>query len=191
MHALLHHTSLSQHPFFSLARPSTSGKEHRRPHQLGTREDGTRIPEKLSPPCVWRGPKNKVACYQAIEETGSPAGGSRNQRRSCVGLTTVIDALRPSRLRPSRKFLQVTGIGREMILRSKLAEELRDYQIRSQRKYWVALSFFSAKPQISTRSINIICKSCFFPLVVSESPQEVHYVIKGARRTKACRGPGS
>ncbi|XP_020598015.1 uncharacterized protein LOC110037649 isoform X2 [Phalaenopsis equestris] len=38
-----------------------------------------------------------------------------------------------------------------MIQRSKLAEELRDYQIRSQRKYWVVLLFFSAKPQISTR----------------------------------------
>ncbi|KAI0501420.1 hypothetical protein KFK09_016365 [Dendrobium nobile] len=38
-----------------------------------------------------------------------------------------------------------------MIQRSKLAEELRDYQIRSQRKYWVVLSCFSAKPQISTR----------------------------------------
>ncbi|KAL0914513.1 hypothetical protein M5K25_014862 [Dendrobium thyrsiflorum] len=38
-----------------------------------------------------------------------------------------------------------------MIQRSKLAEELRDYQIRSQRKYWVVLSCFSAKAQISTR----------------------------------------
>lgn len=38
----------------------------------------------------------------------------------------------------------------EMITRSKLVEQLRDYQIRSYHK-WGALSFFSPNPQISTR----------------------------------------
>ncbi|KAI4314854.1 hypothetical protein L6164_027721 [Bauhinia variegata] len=36
-----------------------------------------------------------------------------------------------------------------MITRSKLVEQLRDYQIRSQHKY-SALTFFSAKPHINT-----------------------------------------
>ncbi|KAK8956631.1 hypothetical protein KSP39_PZI000323 [Platanthera zijinensis] len=57
-----------------------------------------------------------------------------------------------------------------MILRSKLAEELRDYQIRSQRKYWVALSFFSAKPQISTRqdvAVALLWGFIFFLLFVA------------------------
>ncbi|KAH7665123.1 hypothetical protein IHE45_13G011600 [Dioscorea alata] len=37
-----------------------------------------------------------------------------------------------------------------MITRSKLVEQLRDYQIRSHHK-WGALSFFSPNPQISSR----------------------------------------
>ncbi|XP_020582331.1 uncharacterized protein LOC110025961 isoform X2 [Phalaenopsis equestris] len=37
-----------------------------------------------------------------------------------------------------------------MITRSQLVEELREYQIRSQRK-WAALLIFSPKPQIRNR----------------------------------------
>ncbi|RRT57183.1 hypothetical protein GW17_00030803 [Ensete ventricosum] len=37
-----------------------------------------------------------------------------------------------------------------MITRSKLVEQLREYQIRSQHK-WGALTAFSPKPQITTR----------------------------------------
>ncbi|CAL9049070.1 unnamed protein product [Musa banksii] len=37
-----------------------------------------------------------------------------------------------------------------MITRSKLVEQLREYQIRSQHK-WGALTAFSSKPQITTR----------------------------------------
>ncbi|RZC45209.1 hypothetical protein C5167_038152, partial [Papaver somniferum] len=37
-----------------------------------------------------------------------------------------------------------------MITRSKLVEQLRDYQLRSQHK-WAKLTFFSPKPQIITR----------------------------------------
>lgn len=38
----------------------------------------------------------------------------------------------------------------EMITRSKLVEQLREYQIRSQHK-WAALTSFSPKPHITTR----------------------------------------
>ncbi|KAI3851330.1 hypothetical protein MKX03_023086 [Papaver bracteatum] len=38
-----------------------------------------------------------------------------------------------------------------MITRSKLVEQLRDYQLRSQHK-WAKLTFFSPKPQIITRA---------------------------------------
>uniref|UniRef100_A0A5B7BR03 Uncharacterized protein n=1 Tax=Davidia involucrata TaxID=16924 RepID=A0A5B7BR03_DAVIN len=56
-----------------------------------------------------------------------------------------------------------------MITRSKLVEQLRDYQIRSQHKC-PALTIFSPKPHISTWAdvaVAIFCASLFCVLVVS------------------------
>ncbi|CAA6667440.1 unnamed protein product [Spirodela intermedia] len=50
-----------------------------------------------------------------------------------------------------------------MITRSKLAEQLRDYQIRSQHK-WALLTIFSPKPQINSRADVIEALSCAFLL---------------------------
>ncbi|RZR83352.1 hypothetical protein BHM03_00009944 [Ensete ventricosum] len=50
-----------------------------------------------------------------------------------------------------------------MITRSKLVEQLREYQIRSQHK-WGALTAFSPKPQITTR---FPVPSLFVLLIVS------------------------
>ncbi|KAJ0981908.1 hypothetical protein J5N97_010163 [Dioscorea zingiberensis] len=58
-----------------------------------------------------------------------------------------------------------------MITRSKLVEQLRDYQIRSHNK-WGALSYFSPKPQISTRRdviVAILWALLFFLLAISSS----------------------
>ncbi|KAF7809735.1 Complement factor I light chain like [Senna tora] len=56
-----------------------------------------------------------------------------------------------------------------MITRSKLVEQLRDYQIRSQHKY-SALTIFSPKPYITTRvdvAVAVVFALMFCMLVVS------------------------
>ncbi|XP_008785665.1 uncharacterized protein LOC120113250 [Phoenix dactylifera] len=45
-----------------------------------------------------------------------------------------------------------------MITRSKLVEQLREYQIRSQHK-WAALTSFSPKPHITTRQDVVVALS--------------------------------
>ncbi|KAF8405217.1 hypothetical protein HHK36_010117 [Tetracentron sinense] len=55
-----------------------------------------------------------------------------------------------------------------MITRSKLVEQLRDYQIRSQHK-WAALIIFSPKPQIISRAdciVSLLWALLFTMLVV-------------------------
>ena len=49
---------------------------------------------------------------------------------------------------------------REMITRSKLVEQLRDYQLRSQHKY-PALTAFSPKPNITSWYFSLLCPYYF------------------------------
>ncbi|KAI4327586.1 hypothetical protein L6164_020026 [Bauhinia variegata] len=63
-----------------------------------------------------------------------------------------------------------------MITRSKLVEQLRDYQIRSQHKY-SALTVFSPKPHINTWVDVLVAISCalVFCLLVISSCLALYY----------------
>lgn len=66
---------------------------------------------------------------------------------------------------------------REMITRSKLVEQLREYQIRSEHK-WAALVIFSPKPQIITRYF-CLCSLNFGYLFGSVYAWLMHSVMRG------------
>lgn len=66
---------------------------------------------------------------------------------------------------------------REMITRSKLVEQLREYQIRSEHK-WAALVIFSPKPQIITRYF-CLCSLNFGYLFGSVYVCLMHSVMRG------------
>ncbi|MQM05741.1 hypothetical protein Taro_038558 [Colocasia esculenta] len=63
-----------------------------------------------------------------------------------------------------------------MITRCKLAEQLRDYQVRSQHK-WAVLTIFSPRPQISGRGdvIEALSWALLFSLLVVFSYGALHY----------------
>ncbi|KAH7520047.1 hypothetical protein FEM48_Zijuj08G0102400 [Ziziphus jujuba var. spinosa] len=60
-----------------------------------------------------------------------------------------------------------------MITRSKLVEQLRDYQIRSQYK-WPALTFFSPKPHFTSRAdvVVAIFWALLFIMLVAGTDEE-------------------
>ncbi|KAJ4966932.1 hypothetical protein NE237_018781 [Protea cynaroides] len=58
-----------------------------------------------------------------------------------------------------------------MITRSKLVEQLRDYQIRSQHK-WAALIFFSPKPHITNRADVIVALVWALLFITEETGKE-------------------
>ncbi|XP_020582330.1 uncharacterized protein LOC110025961 isoform X1 [Phalaenopsis equestris] len=76
-----------------------------------------------------------------------------------------------------------------MITRSQLVEELREYQIRSQRK-WAALLIFSPKPQIRNRKDVVVALifALFFCFVIISSYISFYFKLYRLSAVAICVG---